>query len=343
MAWWKDKRTYRYLFLAILTGLILCFLYLTRELFLPFILAIVLVYLLNPLVDRMEKRGSSRVASIFILYLGVIIVVTSLLMYGVPRMVNQLEELVESIPAYTDQVEGMVTQVQQRFADSAMPPGIQQIVDERIQWVESKLLEVVRKVMDLLLGLLGNLFHIILAPVLAFYIMKDLAPLKKWFFSLPPRECADDIARLCKEINHVFTSFIRGHLIVVVIVGVLTSLAFLLLGLEFAVMLGIIAGLTELIPYFGPFIGAVPALAIALLQSKWLAIKVLVAVFVIQQLEGNIISPKILGNSLGLHPLAIIAALLAGGHLFGIVGMLLAVPMAAIAKILISFTWEKLN
>lgn len=343
MAWWKDKRTYRYLFLATLTGFILYFLYLIRELFLPFILAIVLVYLLNPLVDRMEKRGSPRVTAILILYLGVIIVVLSMLMYGVPRMVKQLEELVESIPAYTDQVEGIVRDIQQRFADSAMPPGIQQILDERISWAESKLLQIVRLVIDFLMGILGNLFNIVLAPVLAFYIMKDLHLLKKWFFSLPPQEWAEDIVRLCKEINHVFTSFIRGHLTVVVIVGVLTSLAFLLIGLEFATMLGIIAGLTELIPYFGPFIGAIPAVAIALLQSKWLGIKVILAVFIIQQLEGNVISPKILGNSVGLHPLAIIAALLAGGHLFGIAGMLLAVPLAAIARIIVRFTWEKLN
>lgn len=343
MSWWKEKRTYRYLFLVLLMSLIIYFLYLVRQLFLPFILAIVLVYLLNPLVGRMEKRGSQRVAAILILYLGVIIVVTSLLMYGVPRMVNQLETLVESIPVYTDQVEGIVRNVQQRFADSTMPPGVHQIVDERIRWAELRLLEVVRNVMDFLLALLTNLFNFALAPVLAFYIMKDLEHLKKWGISQVPREWTEDVLYLAKEIDHVFASFIRGHLTVVFIVGVLTSLAFIFIGLEFATMLGIIAGLAELIPYFGPLIGAVPAVALALLQSKWLALKVIIAVFVIQQLEGTVISPKILGNSVGLHPLAIIIALLAGGHLFGIAGMLLAVPLAAIARILVSFTWAKLN
>ncbi len=342
MPWWKEKRTYRYLFIALLVGLIFYFLYLVRGLLLPFVLAIVLVYLLNPLVERMEKRGSPRVAAILMLYLGVIIVVTSLLMYGVPRMVNQLEKLVETIPTYTDQVEQLVNQIQQRFANSAMPPGVQQIVDERITWVELKVMEMVRKAIDLLLGILSNLFYLALAPVLAFYIMKDLKELKQWAISQFPRKCYADVLRLAGEIDQVFSNFVRGHLTVVLIVGVLTSLAFALIGLEFGVMLGIIAGLAELIPYFGPLIGAVPAVALALLQSQWLAVKVIIVVAIIQQLEGNVLSPKILGDSIGLHPLAIIVTLLAGGHLFGIAGMLLAVPLAAIARILVKFTWEKL-
>ncbi|MEG6522490.1 AI-2E family transporter [Desulfotomaculum sp. 1211_IL3151] len=342
MAWWKEKCTYRYLFLSLLISLILYFLYLVRGLFVPFILAVVLVYMLNPMVDRMQRRGASRVAAILILYLGVIIIVTSLLMYGVPRMVNQLERLVESIPLYTDRVKLMVLNIQHSFDHSSVPPGVQQIVDERIRWVESQLLAVVRKSIDLLMTILSNLFNVVLAPVLAFYIMKDLDLLKSWARSIIPKEIAADVFYLAKEIDFVFASFIRGHLTVVLIIGVLTSLSFMLIGLEFAAMLGIIAGVTELIPYFGPLIGAVPALAMALLHSKWMVLKVLVIVFIIQQLEGNIISPRILGQRVGLHPLAIIVALLAGGHLFGIGGMLLAVPLAAMVKIMISFVWQKL-
>lgn len=343
MPWWKEKRTYRILFIALIIGVVIYFLYLIRGLFLPFILAIVLVYLLNPLVDRMECRGSSRVAAILILYLGVIIIVTSLLMYGVPRIINQLEKLVTTIPIYSSQVEDMVNRIQQRFADSTVPPGIQQIVDERINWAEARLLEFVRTAADLLLALVSNLFNIALAPVLAFYIMKDLQYIKGRGATLIPPRCFSDTCRLAREIDHVIANFVRGHLIVVAIVTVLTSLALALVGLEFAAMFGIIAGLAELIPYFGPFIGAVPPVALALLQSKWLALKVIVALFIVQQLEGNIISPKILGDSVGLHPLTIIIALLAGGQLFGLAGMLLAVPLTAIARILVSFTWEKLT
>ena len=116
----------------------------------------------------------------------------------------------------------------------------------------------------------------------------------------------------------------------------------MVIGLEFAAMFGIIAGIAELIPYFGPLIGAAPAVGIALLHSKYMTLKVILAVLIIQQVEGNIISPKIMGNCMGLHPLVIIVALLAGGHLFGIAGMLLAVPLAAIIKIIVSFVWRKL-
>ncbi len=343
MPWWTEKRTYRILFVSLLFALASYFIYLIRGLFLPVALAIVLVYLLNPMVDRMERRGTSRVVAILILYLGVIIIVTSVLMYGIPRMVNQLESLGQAIPTYTDQVEDTVRSIQQRFAHSAVPPGIQQIMDERIRWAEAKLMEVARKGADLLLALVGNLLNFALAPVLAFYIMKDLQFIKQRGASLVPKQCYSDACRLAREVDHIFACFIRGHLTVVVIVGMLTGLAFAVIGLEFATMLGVIAGLAELIPYFGPFIGAVPAVALALLESKWLALKVILAVFIIQQLEGNIISPKILGDSMGLHPLTIILVLLAGGHLFGLVGMLLAVPLAAITRVAVCFIWEKLS
>jgi predicted PurR-regulated permease PerM len=138
-------------------------------------------------------------------------------------------------------------------------------------------------------------------------------------------------------------SFIRGYFLVAAIVGGLTAIAMALLGLEFALMLGIFAGLAELIPYFGPVIGAVPAIGLAVLQSKWLAAKVALAFFVIHQLEGNIISPKILGDKVGLHPLMVIFSLMAGGELYGLAGMLLAVPVAAVLRVVVVFVYIKIH
>ncbi len=121
----------------------------------------------------------------------------------------------------------------------------------------------------------------------------------------------------------------------------MTTAAMALLGVEFALMLGIFAGLAEIIPYFGPIIGAVPAVGLAILKSKWLAVKVAIAFLVIHQLEGNIISPKILGDKVGLHPLVVIFSLLAGGELYGLPGMLLAVPAAAILRVIVRFALQK--
>jgi predicted PurR-regulated permease PerM len=193
------------------------------------------------------------------------------------------------------------------------------------------------------MSLLSQLFSILLAPVLAFYLLRDICRFKEDFFSLIPHRWQNDIVILTGEINKVLDSYIRGYLLVCLIVGVLTGTAMFLLGVEFALILGLFAGLTELIPYLGPFIGALPAVLLALLKSKWLAVKVILAFLFIQQLEGNVISPKILGDRVGLHPLAVILTLVVAGKLFGLPGMLLAVPSAAVIRIIISFTWQKLK
>jgi len=136
--------------------------------------------------------------------------------------------------------------------------------------------------------------------------------------------------------------FIRGHLLVASMVGVLTSLGLALVGVKFYLLLGIIAGIADLIPYFGPIIGAIPAVGLALLNSSQQALYVLLVMVVVQQVENNLLSPKILGDSVGLHPVVVIFVLLAGGHLFGILGMLLAVPLTAILRILVNYLYTLL-
>ncbi|MCL6610247.1 MAG: AI-2E family transporter [Peptococcaceae bacterium] len=342
MPWWNNRGKYRKALAGLLIILSLYGVFLVRGIIVSFLLAGVIFYLFNPLVDRLESRGTGRTWAILLVYAAAAIIAAAAALYGVPRMVGQLNGLVEAVPAYAGQVQKISRDIESRYARAGLPDEIRRIIDDRIGWLEQRVLGLVSRAMSGIVGVLEQILSILLAPVLAFYLLRDFCRFKEDFFSLVPHRWQADAVILAGEINRVLDSYIRGYLLVCVIVGTLTGLAMFLLGVEFPLVLGVFAGLTELIPYFGPFIGALPAVSLALLKSKWLALKVVLAFLIIQQLEGSVISPKVLGDRVGLHPLAVILALLVAGKISGLPGMLLAVPAAAILKILIAFAWRRL-
>lgn len=343
LRWWAEKKIQRQTFWALALLLLLGVLYLVRGMLLAFALAIVLVYLLNPLVCLVEKQGLSRLKAVLLVFLFAALAAFALAFYGFPRMLAQLDELVGAIPAYSAQVREISSDLAGRYADSGLPPGLKSIIDERISWVEERLLELARQGAMALTWLVGQFLNIFLAPVLAFYILKDMKIFKEFFTRHLPPLLRPDLLLLLSDINTVMSRYIQGYLLVCALVGVLIGLAIHLMGIKFALTLGILSGITELIPYFGPIIGALPVVALALLTSKWLALKVVIVFLLIHQFEANVISPKIMGDRVGLHPLAVIIFLLAGAELMGLAGLLLAVPAAAVAKIFLLFFWRRLS
>lgn len=344
MAWMvQGEKTYRQLFYLLIVLGFVYFFYLVRGLLFSFVLAVIITYLLNPVVNAIDRRGASRLGAILLTYLALFFVLSGIFLYGVPRIIEQLNRLSEDIPVYTNQIHEIIQSIQGHYTSLEIPEGMRQVIDERIHWLEEHILQVVREVIEVLLGTVGYVFKILLAPVLAFYFLKDLELIKQKTILLVPESARGEIHELFKEIDKVIGSFLRGYFIVAAVVGGMTAITLALLGVDFALMLGLFAGLTELIPYFGPVIGAVPAVSLAILKSKWLAVKVALAFLIIHQLEGNIISPKIYSDKVGLHPLAVIFSLMAGGELYGLTGMLLAVPAAAVGKVVVRFLYRKVE
>jgi len=169
-------------------------------------------------------------------------------------------------------------------------------------------------------------------PVLVFYFLKDYHQIKTYFKKILPIKYRPIISGLIDTIDESLGGYIRGQLLVAAFVSLLTLIVFHLLGVKYALLLAIIMGLTNIIPYFGPIIGAVPAVAITITASTKLAIFVIIAVFIIQIVESNFISPYIVGKTMNIHPVAIIFALLLGGKIYGIIGMIIAVPLLTILK-----------
>ena len=315
--------------------------YVARSLFLSFILAVFLTYLLGPLVDAMEKKGMTRTGAILLSYLCIFFVACSVFLYGVPRLVDQMNVLVQTLPSYTVQFEEIVVLIQEKLNVLGLPAADGQVLEDRVRWLQDIIFQVAEKLLSGFWGFLNYLFKIVLAPVFSFYLLKDLGRVRPKVYSILPSQWRGGALELWHEIDKVLGSFFRGYLTVAVIVGGLVAVVLAVLGMDFALMLGLLAGLAELIPYFGPLIGAVPAVALALLKSSWMAVKVGIAFIVIHQLEGMIISPKILGNRVGIHPLLVILSVMLGGELYGLPGIILSVPLAAVIKVIVLFAYKK--
>jgi predicted PurR-regulated permease PerM len=182
----------------------------------------------------------------------------------------------------------------------------------------------------------------ILSPVIAIYFLADWKILEQGFLRVIPQRWRMEWRRLWQDINHVIRQFVRGNIIVAVIVGVLIGVGVKLVGMEYALLIGLICGVSDLIPYFGPVIGAVPSVLLALIKSPGMALKVILIILIVQQLEGNVISPKLMGESVGLHPLWVVFALLASGEIAGFWGMFLAVPLAAVIRVVLKHIYFRL-
>lgn len=329
-------------FLVFLPLLLGYFLYRVHIVLLPFLLAMLLAYIFNPPVVWLERQKIPRTPAIIIVYAGISLFMAILVIYGIPAVMDELNQLGRAIPELTRAMQNTGDTLESRYSRFALPESIRQVVDEKIADLENALVEIVRRSTGGIITLFSYIFSLLIAPVFAFYILKDLENIKKGLVNFIPRTWRSDTLAIFRDIDEIIGKYLRGNITVAVIVGFLTGLGMYLIGLEFAFIIGFIAGLADLVPYFGPVIGAIPAIALALLESKTMALYALLVILIVQQLENSIISPKVLGDSLGLHPLLIIFVLLAGGQLYGIIGMLLAVPVTAITRVVLKYVYLKL-
>lgn len=333
----------RILILVLASVIAIAIVYLTRSAFVPFILAIVISYVTMPFVRYLQRHEVPKVPAILIIYLALVVAVVIVILFIVPRLSAELNGLIDIVPKQARRVRDFVEDVSNRYSRITIPDGIRKVIDDTIQKGEGVVLDFASRLGDAILGMFSHLLSLVIAPVLAFYITKDIDALRESAIRWIPASKRDYVVTLLKDIDEVIGEFIRGQLIVCTIVGVLTAIALYVLGVQFAIILGMIVGIVDIIPYFGPLIGMLPCVAVALLQSPRLALYTAVTFVAIQQIESSIISPKIVGDRVGLHPLLIIFALLSGEKLLGFAGLVLAVPVAAIIKVVLQHSWLRIT
>lgn len=331
----------RVILFGFLVGGGLYLLYLVRDILDPFVWGALIAYFMARPVMFLEKKGFRRPAAIMTVLLMVTMAVLVAGWLLLPAFFREITALSEQLPLYLGSSREWFSEVQQRYRQVYLPEAVRQAVDEAIVGLQVSLEEYLRSILGGMIEGFSDFFTIIFAPILAFYFLRDLEGIKRAFiFVLPPR-WRNDILALLGEIDVVLTGFIKGNLLVCFIVGALAAIMMSILGVNFALTLGVIIGISDLIPYLGPLVGGAPAVAIAWTQSPRLALYTAVLIFAIHQLEGSIIAPKILGDSVGMNPLLVVFALLAGGKLWGGWGLLVAVPLAAVIRVVIRFAYYK--
>lgn len=315
-------------------ALIVWFIYTVRSILTPFFWGFLIAYVLHPLVDMLEKK-LSRGLAVAIIYLFFSTITVMILFYALPAVIRDLNRLIEVIPNYTLTIQNMIVDFQVTYSQVEIPDSIRGVIDGVIRNIEKTTLNIIQEMANGIIYLLSQTFNLILAPLLSVYFLMDYKEMGYKILDMIPARYRMVLSQIAQELDDVIIKVIRGNLLVAAFVALLSTIGMLLIGMDFPLLIGVLMGITNFIPYFGAIFSAIPVTLLALLKSKWMALYVLGVIVLIQQVEGNIISPKILGGYIGLHPLVIIFALLAGGNLWGFTGLIFAVPLAAITKVLL--------
>ena len=314
----------------------------------PFVLAAMLGWLGDPLVDKLKRRGRSRNVAVTLVFTAMILLLALVLVLLVPALESQVSTLIESLPRYRDWLMGV-----------ALPWVEAKTRMEITTWLDlDHLIELVRSnweraggVATTLLGyvsrsgfaVLALVANIVLLPILTFFFLRDWDVLVARVASLVPRDHLPTVSRLASQASDVLGAFLRGQFLVMVILGVMYGAGLWAVGLDLGILIGIIAGLLTFVPYLGPASGIILGVIAALVQyGDWQHIAGVLVVFGVGQvIESYWLTPKMVGDRIGLHPVAVIFAVLAGGQLFGFLGMLLALPVAAVANVLLRYAQER--
>lgn len=328
------------LYFVIIAGI--AFFYYIRFLLLPFGIAGLIAYVIYPLVRSLEERGVARVKAILTVYTAGVVLAALFLILFIPAFFNEAKAFGKIIPVYAEtwfKIQGYIDKLFERVL---LPQEARQILLEMSGRIRNGLLQNLREFAEGVLGLISLLPSFLLAPFLAYYIIKDFEHLKKRFLAILPPGIRSDVIFLLREADVIFSKFLRGHLLISVIVGAVTGIGAALIGLPFFILIGIFTAIADLIPIFGPILAAFPVVGLALSESHLKGILMLGVFLFAQQLEGSILVPRLLGDRVGLHPLVIVLVLLVGGFLFGPLGLILGVPVAALSRIVLRFILTKI-
>ena len=320
--------------------------YLLREVLLPFVAGIVVSYFLDPLCDRLENTGLSRTAATAVVTVCFLLILLAALGLVLPVVANQTGKLISALPDFVEAVSKKADLIRTEFATSVDPQivarvkaSINEVVSTAGTWIGS----LVKDVIEGGVAFLNLLSLIFITPVVAFYLLRDwdrlVAKIDGWL----PRMHQKTIRVLAFEVDETLAGFIRGQGTVCLVLGAFYALGLSLAGLNFGLVIGLLAGFLSFIPYVGAIIGLLLSVGLALFQFDSLtSVAIVAAVFFAGQfLEGNVLTPKLVGERIGLHPVWVIFGLLAGGTLFGFVGVLLAVPVAAVIGVGVRFALDQ--
>lgn len=330
-------------FWVVALAIVVFLLWLLSPILLPFVLGLAIAYVLDPLASRLTKRGMSRLVAALLILGGFVVAIALLALLIAPILTRQLAGFIEHAPGYALRLQALVSDPDH--------PWIKRMIGDNLVGADKSVGDLTNQVVGYLSGFLASLWSkgqalisifslVIITPVVAFYLICDWDSMVNAVDRLVPLPQRETVRSLGREIDTTISAYVRGQSGVCLILGSYYAVALTLAGLSFGLLIGVVSGLISFIPYVGSLTALVLSLAVAAAQfiPDWSSIVIVAAVVLIGQfLEGNVLSPYLVGHSVGLHPVWLMFALFAFGYLFGFVGLLLAVPLAAAAGVLIRF------
>jgi predicted PurR-regulated permease PerM len=320
------------------TLLFLLVLFLMGDVMLPFLVGGALAYFLDPVADRLQRLGLSRVMATTVITICALLLLILLVLSIIPSLISQLTALVNAAPQIAARLQSFLLERFPELSDSTSTA--RQTLAQIGQTVQSRGVELANGLLTSALSILSAVIFIVVVPVVTFYLLMDWDKMIARVDSLIPRDHAPVVRQIATDINTVIAGFVRGQVSVCLILGTFYSVALMIAGLQYGMIVGAIAGAITFIPYVGSLVGGILAIGLALFQfwGDWLSIGIIAAIFAVGQfVEGNILTPKLVGQSVGLHPVWLLFALSVFGTLFGFVGMLVAVPVAAAIGVITRF------
>ncbi|WP_010098325.1 AI-2E family transporter [Ornithinibacillus scapharcae] len=311
----------------------------------PIILAFVAYYLLNPIVDILEKVKIKRIWGIIIIIIGISGLLVGLVLLIAPAIERQISELFTTFPKYLQQ---LWIDINDWVQNSFLAP----YYDEAYDWVVSNfsnipgiigsyVADAFAGVRSLASTVTNFVVVIVTFPIILFFLLKDGDRFKEYSLTLLPPKYRNDVNKILNNMDAQVGSYIQGQIIVASCIAILLYIGYLIIGLDYAITLAILAGVLSVVPYLGPTLSIIPAVIIAMVNSPFMLLKLAVVWIIVQFLEGNFISPNIMGKTMKIHPLTIIIVLLVAGNLFGLLGVILGIPGYAIVKVLVSYIYDQ--
>ncbi len=328
-------------------ALFILFLWMFSAILMPFVAGMALAYFLDPIADRLEKLGLNRLAATSVILLGFLLFVVMSILVIVPILVEQFDGFMQNLPKYVNGVQEMIAGPGQQWVRdllgsraSSIQSQIGPLMSQGASWLGSFIPTIWSGGQALI-----SVFSLLLVtPVVAFYMLVDwdkmLIKIDTWL----PRRNRETLRQLASEVDRAVAGFIRGQALVCIILGTIYAIGLSIVGLNFGLLIGLVAGIISFIPFVGSLVGLLIAMGVALVQfgTDWIMLGAVLVVFGVGQfIEGNILSPKLVGRSVGLHPVWLMFSLFAFGYLMGFFGMMVAVPLAAAIGVLVRFALNK--
>lgn len=307
----------------------------------PVITAGIMYYLFAPLVDFFSRRGVDRRITIWVLFILLIVLIIWGISTLVPILRSQMTAFINNIPNYVQQIEHIINELPLEIQNLTIPTTLDRFFDSfDLTNLTNRFNSIITSTFDGIGSVIGTITQFIsgllIFPIMLYYLLLEGNKIYKFTIYLIPNKYHESAKRLLYRMNFQIAQYIRGQIIVALIVGIIFAIGYSIIGLDYGISLAVLAGILNIIPYLGSIIAVIPAIIIAALTSPTMLLKVALVIAIEQTIEGRFISPQVLGNSMEIHPVTILVIILAAGKLFGLTGVILGVPGYAVIKVIVT-------